>query len=108
VCLGLAPDAWELAVCGSRSRCCNADCVAVSRMVLCKFKQHTRGWQRRRIRSTVDGSRSRGLVRATERAVQYAGDSGPVGSQGTSDRPCSDDVSQHHKLECLIGEQGAH
>jgi hypothetical protein len=69
VCLGLAPDAWELAVCGSRSRCCNADCVAVSRMVLCKFKQHTRGWQRRRIRSTVDGSRSRGLVRATERAM---------------------------------------
>jgi hypothetical protein len=69
VCLGLAPDARELAVCGSRSRCCDADCLAVSIMVLCKFTQCARGRQRRWIRRAVDGSRSRGLVRATERAM---------------------------------------
>jgi hypothetical protein len=69
VCLVLAPDAWELAVCTYRSRCCDADCATVSIMVLGKFTQHTRGRQRRWIRSTVVKSRSRGLVRATERAM---------------------------------------
>jgi hypothetical protein len=69
VCLRLAPDARELAVCASRSRCCDANYATVSSMVWCKFTQHTRGRQRRWIRSTVVGSRSRRLVRATERAM---------------------------------------
>ncbi len=64
-----APDAWELAVCARQSRCCDADCATASIMVLGKFTQHTRGRQRRWIRSTVVKSRSRGLVRATERAM---------------------------------------